>query len=151
MTIRKPIALFLACCLVLLSWICVSLAETEPMTLTLTPDREAYRHGDEISVNYEIKGGSRSYPKVEYQWVLSIEDREIKGDGSKTSTGSVSATGTVGLSRNLTPTLNLPGKLIIIAAMYAGRVGPISLFIALNKKSKTVNIVKEPSEQISVG
>ena len=64
---------------------------------------------------------------------------------------TVSATGTVGLSRNLTPTLNLPGKLIIIAAMYAGRVGPISLFIALNKKSKTVNIVKEPSEQISVG
>ena len=64
---------------------------------------------------------------------------------------TVSATGTVGLSRNLTPTLNLPGKLIIIAAMYAGRVGPISLFIALNKNSKTGNIIKEPSEQISVG
>lgn len=64
---------------------------------------------------------------------------------------TVSATGTVGLSRNLTPTLNLPGKLIVIAAMYAGRVGPISLFIALNKKSKSGNIVKEPSEQISVG
>ena len=64
---------------------------------------------------------------------------------------TVSATATVGLSRDLTSTLNLPGKLIIIAAMYAGRVGPISLFIALNKKTKTGNIVKEPSEQISVG
>ena len=64
---------------------------------------------------------------------------------------TVSATATVGLSRDLTSTLNQPGKLIIIAAMYAGRVGPISLFIALNQKNKTGNIVKEPSEQISVG
>lgn len=64
---------------------------------------------------------------------------------------TVSATGTVGLSRNLTPSLNLSGKLIVIAAMYAGRVGPISLFIAFNQKSKIGNIVKEPSEQISVG
>ena len=64
---------------------------------------------------------------------------------------TVSATGTVGLSRNLTPSLNLPGKLVVIAAMYAGRVGPISLFIALNIKRKTGNIVREPTEQISVG
>lgn len=38
-----------------------------------------------------------------------------------------SATATVGLSRALTPTLNAVGKLIIIVAMFLGRIGPISM------------------------
>ena len=43
---------------------------------------------------------------------------------------AVSATATVGLSRNLTPYLGLAGKLIVIVSMYLGRIGPISLAIA---------------------
>ena len=64
---------------------------------------------------------------------------------------TVSATATVGLSRNLTASLNIWGKLIIICTMYLGRVGPISLMIAFNKKSTTNNIVKNPVEKVSVG
>ena len=64
---------------------------------------------------------------------------------------SVSATATVGLSRNLTPSLTLAGKLVIIATMYFGRVGPISLAIALGSKKETPNIVSEPTEEISIG
>ena len=64
---------------------------------------------------------------------------------------SVSATATVGLSKNLTPSLNLAGKLIIIATMYFGRIGPISLALALGGKSKNQNIISEPIEEISIG
>jgi trk system potassium uptake protein TrkH len=64
---------------------------------------------------------------------------------------TVSATATVGLTRNLTPSLNVFGKLIIIATMYFGRVGPISLAIAFNLKKENQNIVKDPIENISVG
>ena len=64
---------------------------------------------------------------------------------------AVSATATVGLTRNLTPMLNLWGKLIIIATMYLGRVGPISLLIAFNKKTENKSIIKNPTEKISVG
>ena len=64
---------------------------------------------------------------------------------------TVSATATVGLTRNLTPSLNTAGKLIIIATMYLGRVGPISLALALNARKKTQNIIKNPTEEISVG
>ena len=64
---------------------------------------------------------------------------------------TVSATGTVGLSRDLTPTLNLRGKLIIAATMYLGRVGPISLAFAFHMKSKNTNIITNPTEAISVG
>ena len=64
---------------------------------------------------------------------------------------SASATATVGLTRNLTSSLNTIGKMIIIATMYFGRVGPISLAIALNLKKQNPNIIKNPVEEISVG
>jgi len=64
---------------------------------------------------------------------------------------TVSATATVGLTRNLTSGLNLWGKLIIICTMYLGRVGPISLVIAFNTKRESKNIIKNPMEEISVG
>lgn len=64
---------------------------------------------------------------------------------------TVSATATVGLTRNLTPSLNLLGRLIIIASMYLGRVGPISLAVAFTFKKQNDNIVKNPTEIISVG
>lgn len=63
---------------------------------------------------------------------------------------TVSATATVGLTRNLTSFLNIWGKIIIIATMYLGRVGPISLLIAFNAKKKR-NIIKNPVEDVSVG
>ena len=64
---------------------------------------------------------------------------------------TVSATATVGLTRNLTSFLNVYGKIIIIATMYLGRVGPISLAIAFNFKKQKHNIIKNPVEEISVG
>ena len=64
---------------------------------------------------------------------------------------TVSATATVGLTRDLTPSLNGEGKAIIIATMYLGRVGPISLALALNSHKKKQNIIKNPTEDISVG
>ena len=64
---------------------------------------------------------------------------------------TVSATATVGLSRDLTPSLNDAGKAIIIGTMYLGRVGPISLALALNPGKKHQNIIKNPTEVISIG
>ena len=64
---------------------------------------------------------------------------------------TVSATATVGLSRNLTATLNKLGKLIIIGTMYFGRVGPISLAVALGSKNESQNVISEPTEDISIG
>ena len=64
---------------------------------------------------------------------------------------TVSATATVGLSRNLTATLPTVGKYILIATMYLGRVGPISLAIAFNRRQSNPNSIKNPTEEISVG
>ena len=64
---------------------------------------------------------------------------------------TVSATATVGLTRNLTGILNAWGKIIIIFTMYLGRVGPISLAFMFKSRKEIVNIVKNPTEEISVG
>ena len=64
---------------------------------------------------------------------------------------TVSATATVGLSRNLTTSLNGFGKIVIIITMYLGRVGPISLAVALGKKNDSQNLISEPTEEISIG
>ncbi len=64
---------------------------------------------------------------------------------------AVSATATVGLTRNLTSSLNYFGKIIIIATMYFGRIGPVSLALMLNRKNDNKNIIKNPTEDISVG
>lgn len=64
---------------------------------------------------------------------------------------TVSATATVGLTRNFTASLNTVGKIIIIATMYFGRVGPISLAVAFKMRKSSENIIENPIEEISVG
>jgi Trk-type K+ transport system membrane component len=41
--------------------------------------------------------------------------------------------------------------LIITATMYFGRVGPISLAVALNFKKQNTSIIKNPTEDVRVG
>ncbi|MBR2615834.1 MAG: potassium transporter KtrB [Clostridia bacterium] len=64
---------------------------------------------------------------------------------------ATSAVATVGLTRNLTPSLGEIGRLILIVIMYLGRVGPISLAVAFNKKKDNQNLIRNPIEEISVG
>lgn len=64
---------------------------------------------------------------------------------------TISATATVGLSRNLTSSLNEIGKIIIIITMYIGRVGPITLATMLSLRKTRENIIKNPVEDISIG
>lgn len=52
---------------------------------------------------------------------------------------TVSAVATVGLTRGITGDLTLPGKLIVIFAMYIGRLGPITMALAFNAKKYTGN------------
>lgn len=63
----------------------------------------------------------------------------------------ISALATVGLSRNLTGSLNLAGKLIIIICMYIGRIGPVSLVIAFRMRSKRKDRLNYSTEDVIVG
>jgi len=62
---------------------------------------------------------------------------------------SVSAIATVGVSMDLTPNLNTLGRLVIMALMFIGRVGPITVLLSLMTK-KEKHISYAPTD-ISVG
>ena len=64
---------------------------------------------------------------------------------------TVSATATVGLSRNFTSFVTNWGKIILIFTMYFGRVGPISLAFAFKSRKEVADVIKNPTEDISVG
>lgn len=65
----------------------------------------------------------------------------------------ISAFGTVGLSLNVTSQLSIIGKIIISLLMIIGRLGPITISIALfkNHKEKNENIVSYPKGNVLVG
>ena len=62
-----------------------------------------------------------------------------------------SATATVGLSRALTPNLNSIGKMIIILAMYLGRIGPISMALFFNYRGMDKNSISFAEGKFFVG
>jgi len=51
---------------------------------------------------------------------------------------AVSAYGTVGLSTGITGDLRVPGKIFIIILMFMGRLGPLTLAIAMKVKTTPV-------------
>ena len=62
----------------------------------------------------------------------------------------VSAFATVGLSLGITPELSVPSKFVIMAAMFIGRIGPLTLLIALSKR-ETRGVFNYPEENIMIG
>lgn len=62
---------------------------------------------------------------------------------------AVSAFGTVGLSTGVTPRLSPWGKLILVATMFTGRIGLLTLLVAI--AGKRVEPARYPSEEVLVG
>jgi trk system potassium uptake protein TrkH len=63
----------------------------------------------------------------------------------------VSAFGTVGLSVGITPFLTLLGKLTIIIMMFIGRVGPLTLVLAVGSRAVMPSNVEYPEGKVLIG
>ncbi|RPJ20386.1 MAG: Trk family potassium uptake protein, partial [Planctomycetaceae bacterium] len=63
---------------------------------------------------------------------------------------ATSAFGTVGLSTGITPDLSPLGKLIIILTMYIGRVGPLTVALALAEREKP-DAYRLPEGRVKIG
>jgi len=62
----------------------------------------------------------------------------------------VSAFGTVGLSRGLTQHLTTASKLVIITTMFFGRIGPLTLGLAIGQRSRETAYAY-PTERVVIG
>lgn len=63
---------------------------------------------------------------------------------------AVSAFGTVGLSTGITPDLSIAGRIVIIVTMFIGRLGPLTLTLALVRAQRT-STYHFPKEGIRIG
>ena len=62
----------------------------------------------------------------------------------------ISAFATVGMSTGLTPTLGVGGQLILVGLMFFGRLGPITLGVALALRERPRRY-EVPEERVLVG
>ncbi|MBF7097325.1 TrkH family potassium uptake protein [Alkalibacter mobilis] len=63
---------------------------------------------------------------------------------------TISAVGTVGLSMGITRDLDSLSKVAVILLMYSGRLGSLTLFMAVTEKRK-VKLLRDPEEKIIIG
>lgn len=63
----------------------------------------------------------------------------------------ISASGTVGLSLGITPDLTLWGKVAIAALMLIGRIGPLTLILAIGERSLRTGKFDYPEGRIMIG
>jgi potassium uptake TrkH family protein len=63
---------------------------------------------------------------------------------------SVSAFGTVGLSRGLTRDLTMVSKIVIIMTMFFGRIGPLTLGLAIRQRTREMSY-SYPAERLMIG
>ncbi len=61
-----------------------------------------------------------------------------------------SAFGTVGLSTGITPSLTIAGRIILTLVMFIGRLGPLTLVYALERRQPRI-LFRYPEEEIIIG
>ncbi|MCP4914254.1 MAG: Trk family potassium uptake protein [Oligoflexia bacterium] len=63
----------------------------------------------------------------------------------------ISASGTVGLSLGITPFLTTMGKVAVSALMFSGRIGPLTLILAIGQRQKSIGKFDYPDGRIMIG
>jgi trk system potassium uptake protein TrkH len=76
---------------------------------------------------------------VVFVGTLALELSGAQGTFLQIAFETVSAFGTVGHTAGLTPTLPEPALLVLIVAMFIGRLGPLSLILALSARARPVS------------
>lgn len=98
--------------------------------------------------HHQVDGHHDHFPVLRaYRCIFTHDFRE--GAFIDISFEAVSAFGTVGLSRGLTPTLSLPGQCAIMVLMLIGRVGPLTLAFTLANRSHAR--IEYPEGKVTVG
>lgn len=64
---------------------------------------------------------------------------------------TISAFGTVGLSTGITPGLSDPSKIALVITMFCGRIGPVTLLVALAQSKPKDTVIQYPEENLMIG
>ena len=88
---------------------------------------------------------------VVVSFILSITESGTDYDYLDILFETVSAFATVGLTRGITPELSDAGKVILSVVMYIGRVGPLTVALAIMKNQSYIGNYTYPEGKIIIG
>ena len=89
--------------------------------------------------------------------LLMLTERPMLEAAGSTHSGldllfeTVSAFATVGLSTGLTGALSVAGKLLLTLTMFIGRVGPLTMAVALAQRSLSRSPIHYPEDRVMIG
>jgi trk system potassium uptake protein TrkH len=64
---------------------------------------------------------------------------------------TVSALGTTGASTGIVPDLGITGKVVFMIAMFVGRLGPVTLALALAPQQDETELYRFAQERVRIG
>lgn len=116
----------------------------EPLPVTANPDagEEPPPEQPDATTDQQLVGGAPT------SIAKQVQQEVERANFLEAFFEVVSALGTVGLSINFTTSLSIPGRLIIIALMFFGRLGPISVFAALSQPVKNIKVESAHEEPL---
>ena len=79
--------------------------------------------------------------------LLALEDADVRALAFE----SMSAFGTVGLSTGITGKLGSPAKLVVAATIFVGRIGPLTMMLAISSRLLRPESYEYPSERVTIG
>lgn len=106
--------------------------------------------GDTIERSTLLAFLSLAFIFISCFFVMAFDFLDLKEQMLKILFETVSAFGTVGLSLGTTTQLTTTGKILICFVMFVGRLGPLTLVMALAEKKHDVEILY-PEEHIMIG
>jgi len=83
--------------------------------------------------------------------IRALENPENPATAIKVLFEVVSAFGTVGLTAGMTGLLSTAGKILILCLMFVGRVGPLTLAVALAKRKNVRSPIHYPEDRVMIG
>ena len=75
---------------------------------------------------------------IVFAGALALEVTDAQGTFIQIAFETVSAFGTVGHTTGITPTLGDPSLIVLVVAMFVGRLGPLVLVLALAQRTRPV-------------
>jgi trk system potassium uptake protein len=85
-----------------------------------------------------------------YVEIGTMQYNESNGVGLGLLFETVSAFCTVGLSTGLTASLSVPGKILVMIMMYMGRIGPLTVAVAVARQQPK-RMIRYVEEQVMIG
>lgn len=126
---------------------------TQSIIATLKGDKNVVMFDRKIAAQYVVRATALTFISIMIASVFIFVLMNVEPEQSFLPLyfEVISSLGTVGLTLGLTPYLSVAGKIVISLLMLIGRIGPLTLILAIGEKQKGTGKYEYPDGRIIIG